>query len=89
MLPNSWPFKPEEEQSIIEFAKDIDVFVFLPTVHGKTLCYTMLPCVFDQLCKVEKKYMLLVISFLIALVQDQDNAITAMGMAVIASLTRR
>ena len=43
----------------------------------------MLPCVFDQLWKVEKKYMMLVVSLLIALMQDQAKAITAMGIAVV------
>ena len=45
------------------------------------LCY--LPCVFDQLWKVEKKYMMLVVSLLIALMQDQAKAITSMGIAVV------
>ena len=43
----------------------------------------MLPCVFDQLWKVENKYMMLVVSLLIALMQDQAKAITAVGIAFV------
>ena len=44
---------------MIEYAKGIDMFVSLSTVYSlqKTLCYTMLPCVSDQLRKVEEKCM--------------------------------
>ena len=43
----------------------------------------MLSSVLDQLWKVEKKYMMLVVSLLIALMQDQAKVITAMGIAVV------
>ena len=40
--------KPEQRTSIFQFASGSDVFVSLPT-YGKSLCYTLLPPVFDLL----------------------------------------
>ena len=42
-----------------------------------------MPCIFDQLWKVDKKCVMLVVSPLIALMQDQVKAITAMGMSAV------
>ena len=77
--------KKEQEESIIEFVKDRDVFVSLPTGLGKSLCYILLPSVFDQLRKVERKSIALVVSPIVALVQDQVAAITA-AMGIPATL---
>ena len=41
--------KPEQRISIFQFASGSDVFVSLPTGYGKSLCYTLLPPVFDLL----------------------------------------
>ena len=49
----------------------MDVFVSLPTGFGKSLCYILLPRVFDLLRGVEKKSIVAVISPLIALMEDQ------------------
>ena len=65
----------------MEFCKGRDVFVSLPTGYGKSLCYTLLPCVFDLLRKVEKKSIALIVSPLVALMQDQVSAITSMGVS--------
>ena len=69
--------------SIMEFVKGKDVFVSLPTGFGKSLCYILLPIVFDRLRKVDKKSIALVVSPLIALMQDQVSAATAMGVSAI------
>ena len=55
MLLGYEQLKKEQEESIIEFVKGRDVFVYLPTGFGKTLCYILLPSAFDQLRKVERK----------------------------------
>ncbi len=75
--------KDEQTLSIMEFVKGKDVFVSLPTGFGKSLCYILLPIVFDRLRKVDKKSIALVVSPLIALMQDQVSAATAMGVSAI------
>ena len=39
----------KQEEVVRAFAKGIDVFVSLPTGSGKSLCYCILPLVFDSL----------------------------------------
>lgn len=75
--------KDKQEESIIEFAKGRDVFVSLPTGYGKSLCYTILPKVFDLLRNADRKSMMLVVSPLVALMKDQVASITAMGLSAI------
>ena len=55
------------------------MFVSLPTGYGKSICYIM-PWLFDELRKVDKKSIVLVVSPLIALMRDQVVSITAMGI---------
>lgn len=73
--------KTEQEKSIVQFMKGRDVFVSLPTGYGKSLCYIILPSVFDELRKLSKKSIVLVVSPLVALMRDQVASITAMGVA--------
>ena len=75
--------KDKQEESIMEFAKGRDVFVSLPTGYGKSLCTVILPSVFDELRKSDKKSIVLVVSPLIALMKDQVDSITAMGLSAI------
>ena len=72
--------KKEQEESISNFAKGRDVFVSLPTGYGKSICYIILPWLFDELRKVDMKSIVLVVSPLIALMRDQVGSITAMGI---------
>ena len=41
--------KPQQMMAISAFIDRRDVFVVLPTCFGKTLCFTCLPMVFDEL----------------------------------------
>ena len=41
--------KPQQEMIVRHFLSGRDVFVSLPTGSGKSLCYTLLPMVFDRL----------------------------------------
>lgn len=72
--------KFEQEKSILGIVQGKDVFVSLPTGYGKSICYIVLPSLFDALRKVEKKSIVLVVSPLIALMRDQVASNTAMGM---------
>ena len=57
-----------------------DVFVSLPTGSGKSLCYGCLPLVYDSLCGNGNKSIVIVVSPLKALMQDQVRAFCAKGL---------
>ncbi len=59
-----------QELEIREFLKGKDVFVSLPTGSGKSLCYWILPYIFDFI-RGRCDSMVLVVSPLIAIMQDQ------------------
>lgn len=67
--------KTEQEESILQLAMGKDVFVSLPTGFGKSLCYIILPCVFDLMRSVVKKSIVIVVSPLKALMKDQVDSI--------------
>ena len=41
--------RKEQEQAIRAFVEGNDVFLSLPTGYGKSLCFAMLPFVYDRL----------------------------------------
>ena len=41
--------KNKQKEAICSFVNGRDCFVILPTGYGKTLCYVLLPYVFDHL----------------------------------------
>ena len=41
--------RPQQELAVKQFVSGNDVFVCLPTGSGKSLCYSVLPSVFDHL----------------------------------------
>ena len=55
------------------------MFVSLPIGYGKSLCYTLLPPVFDLLRRVKEKSIVLVVSPLLALMNDQVAPISEKG----------
>jgi len=55
---------------VLAFVKGRDVFVFLPTGSGKSLCYSCLPRVFDCLKGTESKSVVVVVTPLLALMED-------------------
>ena len=74
--------KMEQEQSLRKFVAGNDVFVSMPTGFGKSLCYILLPCIFDLIREVEGKSIILVVSPLI-LMQDQVATISALGITMV------
>ena len=75
--------KPEQRTSIFQFASGNDVLVSLPTGYGKSLCYTLLPSVFDLLRGVKEKSNVLVVSPMLALMKDQVASISEKGLSAV------
>ena len=74
--------KEEQVAALCAFVGGRDVFVALPTGYGKSLCYMLLPLglVFDNLRSARKKSMVVVVSPLIALMEDQVASYSAKGL---------
>ena len=65
-------FRPPQDQVIEALLNGEDAFVLMPTGGGKSLCYQV-PALIRPGCAI-------VISPLIALMQDQVNALTQLGV---------
>ncbi len=76
-----YTLKPEQKQALLKFVGGQDVFVSLPTGFGKSLCYILLPRIFDLLRGVENKCVIIVVSPLIALMKNQVASITKIGLS--------
>ena len=74
--------KSEQLEATREFVKGKDVFVSLPTGSGKSLSYGCFPLVYDSLCSNVggNKSIVIVVSPLKALMQDQVCAFCAKGL---------
>ena len=70
----------EQELAILSFVCGNDVFISLPTGYGKSLCYAVLPKVFDLLRGVANKSIVIIVSPLIALMKDQVATFSAKGI---------
>ena len=74
--------KPEQRRALKGFVEGRDVFVSLPTGYGKSLCYALLPFVFDLKRKLkEKTSIVMIVSPLVALMKDQASAFTEKGVS--------
>ena len=81
--------KDEQRRAIKAVYDGMDVFVWLPTGFGKSVCFQALPFVFDYklgLVSAEKKSVVIVVAPLVALMVDQVQCLRANGVrAVIVS----
>ena len=72
--------RPMQKIAVQSFVQGRDVFVSLPTGSGKSLCYWLLPSVFERLrgitCTV-------VVSPLDALMKDQEHSLRERGVKAI------
>ena len=90
MLGNSdFHLKKEQEQAIRAVYNGNDVFVWLPTGFGKSICFQTLPFLFDfklGLVQSVRKSIVLVVTPLVALMVDQVQSLLNKGVkAVILS----
>ena len=73
--------KQEQKDAIKEFVKGHDVFVCLPTGFGKSLCYIILPMLFDTLKGYTSPYsIVLIVSPLDAIITDQVKSLKRKGL---------
>ena len=78
LYERSWAthgLRPLQEEAVRRFVEGRDVFVSFPTGGGKSLCYSVLPLVFDKLRKTAGQSLVIVASPLIALMKDQVRAL--------------
>ena len=76
--------KEEQRSSMGAIYDGDDVFVWLPTGYGKSLCYQALPFLIDfkkGLVDTEKRSAVLVISPLVALMVDQVKSLRKKGVS--------
>lgn len=73
--------KAEQTRVLKSFLEGRDVFVSLPTEYGKSLCYALLPAIFNmKMGLAEKTSICLVVSPLIALMKDQSILFAQKGI---------
>ena len=70
----------EQRESIARFVSGKDIFVSLPTGAGKSICYMLLPLVFDLLREVPGKSIIIVVSPLKSLMDDQVARFSSRGI---------
>ena len=77
--------RPMQELAVKHFLRGRDVFVALPTGSGKSLCYCLLPKAFDFLRRASEsaKSIVVIVSPLIALMQDQVRAMEERNVAAV------
>ena len=76
--------KEEQKQAIAAVYRGRDVFVWLPTGFGKSVCFQALPFVFDYklgLVNTEKKSLAIIIAPLVSLMVEQVQSLQAQDVA--------
>ncbi len=54
-LKHGYILRSKQEAAILAFLQNQTVFISLPTGYSKSLCYSLLPPIYDKLKNVEKK----------------------------------
>ena len=75
--------KGKQEEVMLAFVNSKDVFVSLPTGSGKSICYAVLPWLFDSLHSHQKESLIIVISPLISLMKDQVRSLQKMNLTAV------
>ena len=74
---------PKQKEVVKEFLSGRDVFVSLPTGSGKSLCYCLLPLVFDITKSESVGHIVVVVSPLVALMKDQVRSMTERNVSAL------
>lgn len=72
--------KDKQKEVIQSFVDGNDVFCSLPTGYGKSMCYSLLPKIFDRLRNLPGRSIVICVSPLVALMMDQKDKFTSMGI---------
>ncbi len=76
--------KPSQELAVRSLVDGRDVFVSLPTADsGKSLCFCVLPGVFDEFRKSPGSSLVMLVSPLVELMKDQVKAMTDRGTSAV------
>ena len=70
-----------QKEAIIQFEKQRDVFINLPTGFGKSLIYQALPLVFDAMHG--EGHIVVVVSPLVSLMKDQVQKLRSLGISAV------
>ncbi len=54
-LEHGYILRSKQEEAILAFLQNQDVFISLPTGYSKSLCHSLLPPIYDKLKNVENK----------------------------------
>ena len=74
--------KEKQREAVEAFVAANDTFVSLPTGYGKSLCYSLLPLVFDFLHGARGRSIVVCISPLTSLMMDQRAKYAPRGLAI-------
>ncbi len=80
--------KEKQKKVVLNFVNGNDVFVSLPTGYGKSLCYLLLPMIYNAIHKVNNT-LVVVISPLISLMEDQVESCKRIGVLGVAVTSHR
>ena len=74
--------KGEQKMALRAFISGKDVFISLPTGYGKSLCYALIPVIFDMKLGLAESpsSIVMVVSPLIALMKDQCTSFARKGI---------
>ena len=74
--------KDKQKEATCSFVNGRDCFVILQTGYGKTLCYVLLPYVYDHFRGKTRSSIVICVSPLISLMMDQVKKHSVLGLAI-------
>ena len=75
--------KPEQVQAVRHVYEGKDVFLWLPTGFGKSICYEILPFLFDLKLASAECSIVIVVSPLVSLMVDQVASLRSRGVCAV------